>query len=213
MPPAASQWAENGAPCAEARPMSVPSGPPPVLTLQTEHLRLAPRDASHAGAFLAYNERNRTHFAPWEPVRGSTLADYEAELARGAAEMERGAAALFFAFEHAGADVVATVNLHHIVRGVLQSATLGYNVDAACVGRGYATEMSRAVIRYAFDELRLHRVEASYQPHNEPSGRVLRKLGFTVEGYSRDFLYIAGAWRDAIRVALVNPAWAPEASP
>lgn len=62
-------------------------------------------------------------------------------------------------------------------------------------------------VRYAFDVLNLHRLETSYQPANERSGRVLRKLGFVVEGYARDYLLLNGSWRDGILVSLTNPDW------
>jgi ribosomal-protein-alanine N-acetyltransferase len=56
-----------------------------------------------------------------------------------------------------------------------------------------------------FGELGFHRIMANYLPHNERSGRLLRRLGFVVEGYARDYLYIHGAWRDHILTALTNP--------
>ena len=51
----------------------------------------------------------------------------------------------------------------------------------------------------------MHRVMASYIPVNERSGRLLKKLGFIVEGYARDYIYINGSWRDHILTSLVNP--------
>jgi len=66
-------------------------------------------------------------------------------------------------------------------------------------------EAAGAVVTYAFETLRLHRLETSYQPTNERSGRVLRKLGFVVEGYARDYLFLNGAWRDGILAARINP--------
>jgi ribosomal-protein-alanine N-acetyltransferase len=52
--------------------------------------------------------------------------------------------------------------------------------------------------------LGLHRVEANYQPNNERSGRLLRALGFTVEGYARAYLYIDGEWRDHVLTAKIR---------
>lgn len=71
-------------------------------------------------------------------------------------------------------------------------------------------EALRAAIRYAFADLRLHRVMANYMPANERSGRVLRRLGFTVEGYARDYLRIAGAWEDHVLTSFTNPDWGSE---
>jgi len=107
-------------------------------------------------------------------------------------------------------EVLALINLWDIRRGAIQAAILGYSVDRAHEGHGYVTEAVRAVIAYAFGALALHRIETSYHPTNQRSGRVLQRLGFSVEGYARDYLYIDGAWRDAILVGLTNPAWRPD---
>ena len=71
--------------------------------------------------------------------------------------------------------------------------------------KGLMAEALERALRHVFEELELHRVEANYQPTNERSGRLLRRLGFVVEGYSRDYLFIDGAWRDHVRTALTRP--------
>lgn len=179
-------------------------------SLQTERLVLEPLHVKHAGAFLEYLDRNRTHFDRWEPSRDEsfyTLEEQERILARSAADAACGMLVRFAAFERGGSEIVANVNLWEIRRGVAHAAVIGYTVDATREGRGYATEAAGAVVRYAFDVLNLHRLETSYQPSNERSGRVLRKLGFSVEGYARDYRLLGGAWRDSILVGLINPAW------
>jgi len=104
--------------------------------------------------------------------------------------------------------VLGTCNLTQIHRGPSQSCNLGYTLDVDAVGHGFLTEALETVILFAFEKLHLHRIEANYIPTNERSGRVLRRLGFTVEGYARDYLDIAGAWRDHILTARTNSALA-----
>jgi len=65
----------------------------------------------------------------------------------------------------------------------------------------------KASLDYVFGDLNLHRVMANFMPHNLRSNAVLRRLGFTVEGYARDYLYIDGAWRDHVLTSLTNPNW------
>ena len=101
---------------------------------------------------------------------------------------------------------MGSVGLTQIVRGPAQRCSLGYGLDAEAEGQGYMTEALRAVIAHAFETLKLHRVEASYMPTNERSGRVLRRLGFTVEGFARDYVCLNGRWQDHILTALSNPA-------
>ena len=71
---------------------------------------------------------------------------------------------------------------------------------SSCTGR------LAAALPWVFAHLALHRVRAGYEPVNERSGRLLRRLGFVVEGYARDYIYTGGAWRDQILTSLVNPA-------
>jgi ribosomal-protein-alanine N-acetyltransferase len=67
------------------------------------------------------------------------------------------------------------------------------------------SEALAAVIRFAFDELLLHRLEANYIRENERSARVLKRAGFAIEGYARKYLYINGCFRDHVLTALCNP--------
>jgi RimJ/RimL family protein N-acetyltransferase len=66
-----------------------------------------------------------------------------------------------------------------------QHAELGYWLGVPYWGKGYATECARAVVRFGFDTLKLHRIFASHFAHNLASGRVLRKIGMQYEGCLR----------------------------
>ncbi|MDQ2674873.1 MAG: GNAT family N-acetyltransferase, partial [Chloroflexota bacterium] len=98
--------------------------------------------------------------------------------------------------------LLGAINLTEIVRGRFQSGYLGYYVGAPHARRGYMTEALQRMLRSAFRELRLHRVEANIQPGNRASGRLVERAGFRLEGRSRRYLKIAGRWRDHERWAL-----------
>lgn len=87
------------------------------------------------------------------------------------------------------------------------SAHLGYWIDEEHQRRGYMTEAVRAVVRFAFDVLGLHRVQAAVMPHNAASLRVLEKLGFRKEGESPRYLQIAGKWADHAVFAVTAEEW------
>jgi ribosomal-protein-alanine N-acetyltransferase len=108
--------------------------------------------------------------------------------------------------------LVGVVNLSEIVRGPFQSCYMGYYGYPKGVGGGRMTRAVGLAVEYAFGTLGLHRVEANIQPGNTRSIALVRRLGFRLEGFSPAYLFIAGAWRDHERWALVNPS-APDAPP
>ena len=103
--------------------------------------------------------------------------------------------------------IVGAISLSEIVRGVFQSAYLGYQVGAPFAGQGYMTEAIQLVVRLAFDVMKLHRLEANIQPGNLASIALVKRAGFTKEGYSRRYLKISGRWRDHERWALIAEDW------
>jgi [ribosomal protein S5]-alanine N-acetyltransferase len=105
--------------------------------------------------------------------------------------------------------VVGSVEISRIARGNFQSAYLGYRVAAAERRRGYMTEALQLTLRHAFRALKLHRVEANIEPGNEASIALVRRAGFTREGFSRRYLKHGGRWRDHERWALLREEWRP----
>jgi ribosomal-protein-alanine N-acetyltransferase len=103
--------------------------------------------------------------------------------------------------------IVGNIGLFNIVRRRVQTAFVGYCVGAPHVREGYATEGLRLILRFAFAKLKLHRVEASIQPHNVASIALVKRAGFTREGYSRKLVKIAGRWRDHERWAILVVDW------
>lgn len=105
------------------------------------------------------------------------------------------------------AGVVGVMNLSQIVHGFFRSAYLGYYAFEPFAGRGYMTEGLALLLRYAFEVLKLHRVEANIQPQNAASKALVKRAGFKLEGYSPRYLKICGRWRDHERWALLAEDW------
>ena len=103
--------------------------------------------------------------------------------------------------------ILGSINVSEIVRGLFQSAYLGYQIGAPFAWQGYMTEGLGLALHYAFVRLKLHRLEANIQPENRPSLALVSRLGFTCEGLSRRYLKIGGRWRDHERWALLAEDW------
>ena len=103
--------------------------------------------------------------------------------------------------------IVGSINLSQIYGGGFQSAYLGYYVGEQFAGRGYMTEALQLMLRYAFQDLKLHRLEANIQPGNVASLALVKRAEFVCEGYSRRYLKIGGRWRDHERWAILAEDW------
>jgi len=92
--------------------------------------------------------------------------------------------------------IVGYFGLGQIFYGKFRNAYLGYYAFEPFAGQGFMREGLELVLRYAFADLRLHRVQASIQPGNERSIALVRGAGFRKEGLARRYLKIGGRWRD-----------------
>jgi ribosomal-protein-alanine N-acetyltransferase len=183
---------------------------PDILT-QRLRLRMAyPRDVA---GVVDYYHQNRTYLAPWEPEREAAFFTEELwtrEVAANLRAFEEDQALWLYLFPHtAPSAVIGAVNFTGFMRGPCQYCYLGYSVAEESQGHGYMTEALVAANAYVFHTLNMHRIMADYIPRNERSGKLLRRLGFIVEGYARDYLHMGGRWEDHILTSLTNADWQP----
>jgi ribosomal-protein-alanine N-acetyltransferase len=99
------------------------------------------------------------------------------------------------------------VNLSSVQRGAFQSGYVGYWIDEALAGNGYVPEACVVLFRFAFERLKLHRIQVAIVPRNAASRRVARKLGLRGEGIALGYLEIDGRWEDHVRYALTAEEW------
>jgi [ribosomal protein S5]-alanine N-acetyltransferase len=156
--------------------------------------------------------RNEAWLLPWEPLRSSRVADptrsrdaFSSRCAARDRERQAGVAygfALFVDNAFAG-----EVNLNNVVRGALQSGTVGYWIDRARAGHSYVAEGVAVLARFAFEELHLHRLEICIVPRNANSRRVMEKLQIREEGVAERYLEINGTWEDHMRFGITAEEW------
>ena len=168
---------------------------------------LRPPRAGDYAAWSTLRDGSRDYLQPWEPAWPEddlTKAAFRRRLSIYAREMELGHAWPFFVLVDGGKTLTGAVTLSNVRRGVAETGTLGYWIGQPYSGHGVATAAVRAVVGYAFDTLKLHRLEAACLPTNHGSRRVLEKSGFRNEGRARAYLKINGAWADHLLFGLVE---------
>jgi ribosomal-protein-alanine N-acetyltransferase len=113
----------------------------------------------------------------------------------------------FLIFRKEDQAIVGAITLSQIFMRGFRSAYLGYYIGEPYANRGFMSEAIHLVLRYAFKTLKLHRVEANIQPKNVASIALVKRAGFSQEGYSRRYIKIAGRWRDHERWAILAEDW------
>lgn len=157
----------------------------------------------------AFDERNMGHLSRWRSGAEALKIDYKTQLLKWEQEFHevRSIRFLLFLKENPEGEIIGLCNFTQIFRGPFQACYLGYQIDANFEGKGLMTEAAREAIRYLFEKQNLHRIMANYMPSNERSARLLRKLGFVVEGYAKQYLLINGQWEDHVLTSLTYENW------
>ncbi len=171
--------------------------------------------AIESGDFAKWQEvrrRNDVWLTQWEPqkVQGQpdVIEDPQAFRVRCSARQRDRQLGTGYGFGlFVDGDFAGEVNLNSVQRGPFQSCYVGYWIDEAQAGHSYVPEALVVVVRYAFEQLHLHRMQAAIVPRNTASRRVVEKLKLREEGMAERYLEINGVWEDHIRYAITNEEW------
>ena len=179
------------------------------LTLDGEGVRLRPPRMSDHNEWAELRRVSRNFLQPWEPTWPAddlTRGAFRRRLSLYQRDQDTGVGYAFFVHRREDDRLVGGVNLRNILRGVAQSGTVGYWAGQPFTRRGHTLDAARAVTRFAFTRLGLHRLEAACCPENDASHRLLLKVGFEPEGRARAYLKINGVWRDHLLFGMVREA-------
>jgi ribosomal-protein-alanine N-acetyltransferase len=157
--------------------------------------------------WAALREASRDFLTPWEPTwppDDLTRASFRRRIKRYAEDQRNDLAYPLFAFRRSDNVLVGGLTLANVRRGCAQAGSLGYWMGTPFARQGYMTAAVRAVVPFAFETLRLHRVEAACIPANVASIHLLEKTGFRREGFAREYLCINGVWQDHLLYARLN---------
>jgi ribosomal-protein-alanine N-acetyltransferase len=171
-------------------------------------MRIVIASAEHAELLLQYNLDNAARFERWNPAVSAdfyTLDWWQFRVEEWERQFMEDSAVHFLGIDEPANRVMGACSLTNIVYSAACFCFMGYSVDRRDEGTGAMTAIVQHAIDYAFDVLKLNRIAASYMPANDRSGRLLAKLGFEKEGYSKRLLKVHGQWEDHINMALLNP--------
>lgn len=165
--------------------------------LNTERLALRNLTPENTEEMLDYYIRNEEHLRQYEPTRDSSFYTYEGQkeiLTESFRQFIDGTSIDLGIFKDE--KLIGKIKLSNIVYGILRNAFVGYSIDKEYQGKGYMKKALNTVCSYAFEEMGLHRLEASTLMDNSRSQGVLKACGFNELGISEKYLYINGEWRD-----------------
>jgi RimJ/RimL family protein N-acetyltransferase len=179
----------------------------PTYPIATERLLLRPFEPGDLDALLAiHGDPQVTRYLYWETRGRDELRDVLAEkLGRTALADEGDGLNLAAVLKRTG-ELVGDVVLFWRSREHRQGE-VGYMLAPAHGGRGYATEAARELLRLGFEELGLHRITGRLDARNEPSVRVLERLGMRREAHLVENERVKGEWTSELVYALLEREW------
>jgi len=168
-----------------------------LVELKGKNVTLKNLSPSNAEEILEYYKKNIKHLEPFEPTKDSdfyTLETQRRMLNKSYREFLNGKTIELGIFKETR--LIGKIKLSRILYGSFKNAILGYSIDKDEESKGYMKESVNLVLKYAFDECELHRIEASALINNEKSRMVLTKCGFKLIGINEKYLLINGKWED-----------------
>jgi len=179
-------------------------------TIAGIYIRPLQMDDSHS--LLDLRIRTRSVYAAFEPRQYEsfyTLHEQQQLILRRIHEAEQDRAYMFGIFNLNG-KLIGQITLSNVVRGVGQFADVGYFIDPNEKNKGYMTAALHLMLKYSFQSLGLHRIQAAILLNNQSSRRVLEKTGFHPEGISRQLIKINDHWQDHQTFAILVHEYATQ---
>ncbi len=180
------------------------------LICETNRLILQCLDKEAATAVRNFYRENRVYFEPYELTRTpsfytvstqASILDWEWK------EQQAKHSLRYYMFlKEDPSQIIGCVNFSDIRFGCMQKAALGYKLDYRYWHHGYAYEACTKCLEIIFDDYGLHRIEATIHPQNQPSIRLIQKLGFSYEGLEREAAEVNHHWQDLYLFSKLNPA-------
>lgn len=176
--------------------------------LKNNLIELIPTNVNLAEQLVDYYKRNKEFLKEYEPQRVKSFftIEFQKELLKKEVKAweEKKAFRFYIKTLEEPNKIIGLIGLNEIVYGAFLSCFLGYKLDSEYINKGIMTSATNLIIDFAFNNLKLHRIEGNVMPKNKASLRVLEKCGFINEGISKYYLNINGIWEDHIHMVKIN---------
>jgi ribosomal-protein-alanine N-acetyltransferase len=93
---------------------------------------------------------------------------------------------------------------HYRIKPEHHRAEIGYMLHPEYNGKGIITEAVQEVVKYGFNEMKLHSIEAVIDPENQGSEKVLQKCGFIKEAHFKENEFFEGRYLDSVIYSILN---------
>ena len=182
--------------------------------LETKRLILRQFDMKDAEEYYDLEQEGlKLHMAEFMPgipdtgLRGEGIREMREKIRTTIDKWESDSEYRFLIREKGNEAIIGQIAVTSIIRNVAQSAFIGYWIGSHWLNKGYATEATAAMLAFAFDNLKLHRISIWIAPENAASLRVVQKLNVRFEGTALRSLFQGGKWADTHIFAITSEEW------
>ena len=170
-----------------------------MLALDTDNLRLAVLRKSEAARVAEYLQNNRDFHKQFSQTHTDdyfTVSTQKKYLAYDCNSFLEGSLVPLWISLKDDNKIIGRVSFFNFAYGGMMSCACGYHLDKEHTGKGYMTEALKSAMAFVFDEYKMHRIEAFIVPENEPSLKLVKRVGFHYEGKRMSYMHINGRYRD-----------------
>lgn len=172
------------------------------LVVKTNRLIIRPLEKNDYEAWkdfllLSDDSKNRWDMANKTFLKTNSK-DFTKELKRQQKLIKEDTFYNFMAFHKKTGELIGKVACMEVTRGLSHTCYLGYGINNRYWGQGYGKEAVNGLIKMAFKNLKLHRVEAGIEPQNRRSLRLAKSVGLRKEGTKKKMIYLRDEWQDMV---------------
>ena len=177
------------------------------LEYEFDNISLRILDKNYASLILSFYYKNREEFEQYEidkPLNFYTLEFQEKLIAAEYDGFLHGNYVRFYMFDKNIPDkIIGTISFSDMKRNAFFSCQIGYKIDSNYVNQGYGFKMLSNSIKIMEKECHMHRIGAYILPGNQPSIKLVEKVGFELEGIARSYVLMNNKWIDHLSYAYI----------